>query len=131
MKSLLDFKTDLTEDIDSQALPFVLVLRRKSVRMYPEGTRVALYYNERLNRYFSVPYSSESLVRAPIQAEEVTSEIKHDDGTSTTVNEETVTLLMDVYEGLNESNKIKFIGMIEASPDQFSQAVEFALKIEK
>lgn len=119
------------ENVDSQALPFVLVLRRKAVRMYPEGTRVALYYNERLNRYFSVPYSSESLIRAPIQAEELTTKIEHNDGTISEVNAETITMLMDVYEGLNEQNKTKFIAMVESSSQELDKAIEFASKIEK
>ena len=119
------------ENIDSQALPFVLVLRRKAIRMYPEGTRVALYYNERLNRYFSVPYSSESLVRAPIQAEELTTKIEHKDGTISEVNAETITMLMDVYEELSEQNKIKFIAMVESSSKELDKAIEFASKIEK
>lgn len=119
------------ENIDSQALPFVLVLRRKAVRMYPEGTRVALYYNERLNRYFSVPYSSESLAKAPIQAEEFTTQIQHDDGTVSDVTASNVQMLMDVYQGLNETNKIKFIAMIEGSTEELNKAIEFALKTEK
>ena len=119
------------ENIDSQALPFVLVLRRKAVRMYPEGTRVALYYNERLNRYFSVPYSSESLAKAPIQAEEFTTQIQHDDGTVSDVTASNVQMLMDVYEELSEQNKIKFIAMVESSSKELDKAIEFASKIEK
>lgn len=119
------------ENIDSQVLPFVLVLRRKAVRMYPEGTRVALYYNERLNRYFSVPYSSESLAKAPIQAEEFTTQIQHDDGTVSDVTASNVQMLMDVYQGLNGTNKIKFIAMIEGSTEELNKAIEFALKTEK
>lgn len=119
------------ENIDSQALPFVLVLRRKAVRMYPEGTRVALYYNERLNRYFSVPYSSESLAKAPIQAEEVTTQIQHDDGTVSDVDAKTISMLMDVYDGLNEHNRTKFIAMVESSSEELNKAIEFASKIEK
>jgi hypothetical protein len=119
------------EAVDSQALPFVLVLRRKAVRMYPEGTRVALYYNERLNRYFSVPYSSESLAKTPIQAEEFTTQIQHDDGTVSDVTVSNIQMLMDVYQGLNETNKTKFIAMIEGSTEELNKAIEFALKIEK
>ena len=119
------------EAVDSQALPFVLVLRRKAVRMYPEGTRVALYYNERLNRYFSVPYSSESLAKAPIQAEEVTTQIQHDDGTVSEVDAKTISMLMDVYDGLNEQNRTKFIAMVESSSEELNKAIEFASKIEK
>lgn len=50
--------------------PFVLVLKRKAIRYYPEGLTNVLYYNEKLNRYFSVVYSDETPVDHPIQAED-------------------------------------------------------------
>ena len=59
--------TYLEEGIDP---PFVLILKRKAIRYYPEGIKVALYYNERLNRYFNVPYSSTTPMDSPIQSEE-------------------------------------------------------------
>jgi hypothetical protein len=60
----------LQEDKDP---PLVLVIKRKAIRMYPDGTRIALYYNERLKKYFSVPYQYGSGMDAPIQSEEVES----------------------------------------------------------
>ena len=51
--------------------PFVLILKRKAIRYYPEGITNVLYYNEKLNRYFSVPYSAEVPMNNPVQAEEV------------------------------------------------------------
>ena len=60
----------LQEDKDP---PLVLVIKRKAIRMYPDGTRIALYYNEKLKKYFSVPYQYGSGMDAPIQSEEVES----------------------------------------------------------
>jgi hypothetical protein len=37
--------------------PFVLVLKRKAIRVYPDGTKIALYYNDKLKRIFTVPSS--------------------------------------------------------------------------
>ena len=54
--------------------PFVLVLKRKAIRYYPEGITNVMYYSDRLNRYFSVPYSAETPMNNPIQAEEVVQE---------------------------------------------------------
>ena len=66
----------LQEDKDP---PMVLVIKRKAIRMYPDGTRIALYFNERLNKYFSVPYNYGSGMDAAIQAEEVElEEASHD-----------------------------------------------------
>ena len=58
----------LQEDKDP---PLVLVIKRKAIRLYPDGTRIALYYNEKLKKYFSVPYQYGSGMDAPIQSEEV------------------------------------------------------------
>lgn len=41
-----------------QEPPPLVVLRRKAIRMYPFNTKVALYYSDRLDRYFSVPYQT-------------------------------------------------------------------------
>ena len=66
----------LQEDKDP---PMVLVIKRKAIRMYPDGTRIALYFNDKLNKYFSVPYQYGPGIDAPIQAEEVElEEASHD-----------------------------------------------------
>lgn len=52
--------------------PPVLVLKRKAIRIYPNETRIALYYNDKLGKYFSVPYSShQEIGQAPIQSDDV------------------------------------------------------------
>ena len=38
--------------------PAVLVMRRKSVRQFPDGQRVALYYVDKLDKYVTVPYTA-------------------------------------------------------------------------
>ena len=68
--------SDIKEEVvvlDEKTLanpPFVLILKRKAVRYYPEGIVNVLYYNEKLNRYFSVPYTDETPMNNPIQSEE-------------------------------------------------------------
>ena len=49
--------------------PYVLLLKRTAIRLYPDGTKIALYRNKQLNKYFSVPYDTP--IDSPIQAEEV------------------------------------------------------------
>ena len=41
------------ESVEIQDPPFILVLKRKSIRGFPNDTRVALYFNKQLNKYFS------------------------------------------------------------------------------
>jgi flagellar biosynthesis GTPase FlhF len=49
--------------------PYVLLLKRKAIRLYPDGTKIALYYNKQINKFFSVPYDTPT--GTAIQAEEV------------------------------------------------------------
>jgi len=49
--------------------PYILLLKRTAIRLYPDGTKIALYRNKQLNKYFSVPYDTP--VGSTIQAEEV------------------------------------------------------------
>jgi hypothetical protein len=51
--------------------PNILILRRKTVRQFPNQTMVALYYNEKLDQYFSIPYGAEtSSVVTPVALKE-------------------------------------------------------------
>lgn len=38
--------------------PAVLIMRRKSIRQFPNGQRVALYYVDKINKYVTVPYEA-------------------------------------------------------------------------
>jgi hypothetical protein len=38
--------------------PPVLIMRRKAIRQYPNGQRVAMYYVDKIDKYVTVPYSS-------------------------------------------------------------------------
>ena len=53
--------------------PMMLVLKRKGVRLFPDGQRVAIYTNERLGMTFSVPYKTANIpgVAPMVTAEEI------------------------------------------------------------
>lgn len=38
--------------------PMMLILKRRGVRIFPDGKRVALYQNDKLNLSFTIPYTS-------------------------------------------------------------------------
>jgi hypothetical protein len=38
-------------------IPMVLLLKRKAIRMYPDRQKVALYYSQALDKYFSIPFN--------------------------------------------------------------------------
>ena len=38
--------------------PEVLIMKRKSIRQFPDGQRVALYYVDKIDKYVTVPYTA-------------------------------------------------------------------------
>ena len=127
--------------------PTVLLLKRKAIRMYPNGTRIALYFNERLNKYFSVPYSDDIKISSSIQAEELQIDeekqngidqlkkirdskqhgvINHRDGSASKVDAFTAGAILAVHDKLNDENKKKISGMVSNSNYHMSKVADFA-----
>lgn len=124
--------------------PFVLVLKRTGIRLYPNGLRVAIYYNQKLDKYFSVPYGQG--VDATIQAEEIQLEeavdvvgklqkikdthqhdtINHKDGSASKIDVQTAHALLSVHKALNDENKKKFSDMMARSNHHMKKAADFA-----
>jgi hypothetical protein len=127
--------------------PTVLLLKRKAIRMYPNGTRIALYFNERLNKYFSVPYSDDIKISSSIQAEKLQIDeekqngidqlkkirdskqhgvINHRDGSASKVDAFTASAILAVHDKLNDENKKKISGMVSNSNYHMSKVADFA-----
>ena len=59
MKTLKEFvSNNLNEGHNSMDPPAVLIMKRKSIRLFPDGQKVALYYVEKIDKYVTVPYTS-------------------------------------------------------------------------
>jgi uncharacterized protein YdhG (YjbR/CyaY superfamily) len=138
---------ELTEEpLDlPQDPPFVLVLKRKAIRLYPDKTKIAMYYNQKLDKYFSIPYSS-SGINSPIQAEEVQEEleesvmdtlhkivqgkqaqsVKFGNGQSRKVDHYTASAITQVHKAVNDENKKKLADMVHKSPAHFEKVASFA-----
>ena len=109
--------------------PAVLVLKRKAVRLYPDGTRVALYWSDKLKKYFSVPYGpaidsttqAEEYIRELIESEE----LLLNDGNVVSLNEETKRQIIETYSRLDESNKEVFWQSLTESVITFGKINEF------
>jgi hypothetical protein len=122
--------------------PFVLVLKRKAIRMYPNRTKIALYYNQKLDKYFSIPYGGG--IDSPVQAEEVEIEeavmdklhkivldkqaqtVKFANGQTRKVDHYTASAITQVHNALNDENKKKFADMVHKSPAHLAKASDFA-----
>jgi len=109
--------------------PAVLVIKRKAVRLYPDGTRIAMYWSDKLKRVFSVPYGSS--IDPVIQAEEYihelieSEELLLSDGNSVTLNEETKQQIINTYSQLEEDSKKIFWQQLTESVLTFGKLYEF------
>lgn len=141
-----DIKEAINFDKDP---PFVLVLRRKAIRMYPNQMKVAVYYNDKLDKYFSVPYGS-GVAGGAIQAEEVeieeleesvidhihkiaagdnlTNKVKFANGETMTIDRDTAKAISNVHESLNMENKKKLSEMVHHSSANLEKVAAFAFK---
>lgn len=126
--------------------PAVLVLRRKAIRMFSNDTRIALYYNDKINRYFSVPYSVDKNIDAVIQAEETVLDesakgveqlrkivdskqhgvVNHRDGSASKVDHHTASAILAVHDKLNDDNKNKINNMVSSSRYHMQKVADFA-----
>lgn len=137
---------ELTEELAGQP-PFVLVLKRKAFRVYPNGLKIALYYNDKIGKYFSIPYTEDAGAMTTIQAEETeqieeavmdqlhkivsdkqAQRVKFGDGSTRTVDHFTASAITQVHKSLNDENKKKFADMVHKSPAHLAKASDFAFK---
>jgi hypothetical protein len=54
--SELEFEGLKESKVHPQDPPAILVMKRKSIRQFPNGQRVALYHIEKLNKFITIPY---------------------------------------------------------------------------
>ena len=132
---------EATDDIPDDP-PFVLMLKRKAIRMYPNKTKVALYYNQKLDKYFTIPYGKG--VDSPLQAEETQIEeavmdqlhkivdgkqantVKFANGQTKKVDHYTASAITQVHKAVNDENKKKLADMVHKSPEHFAKVASFA-----
>jgi len=137
---------ELTEELADP--PMMMVLKRKGIRVFPDGKRVALYVNEKLGLTFTIPYTPaigktenpmvgvteeimESLeqVAAYAQQENPKSTAKHmkfADGSKLKVSHGAAKAIHMVHGALNDQNKKHFEDMLK-NPKGFEKAAHFAL----
>lgn len=140
-----DDQEQVQENVDS--IPFILVLKRKAIRQYPDGTKVALYFNEKLGKYFSVPYTDTKLPDAVIQSEEVeeinnsvfdslkyivesnkSNYVVFNDGSTKLVDLDTAKAIVETHNSLEEMNQSKLVESISKDKASFKTISEFAWK---
>lgn len=137
--------------------PPMVILKRKAIRIFPSGQRVALYRNETLNLDVSIPYfpgqmglhqTTYASMKEGYDDEEVSLMLdesifqslraimkKNEPGTvvfangeSATVQPSTAKKLTDLHKSVNKKNK-EGLGAIANSSQDFKKVVDFTTTI--
>lgn len=124
--------------------PAVLVMKRKSIRQFPNNQKVAMYYIDKLDKYIMVPYDSGKWLSAVPEHVEQTSDVMQvlesivdnrlaksivfADGKSTKVEPNIAESILMIHSTLNEENKQKISEMAIRSKEDFGKVVDFAYK---
>lgn len=58
LKTLKEFMAEGKTHQKPMDPPAVLIMKRQSVRQFPNDQRVALYYVDKINKYVTVPYTA-------------------------------------------------------------------------
>lgn len=141
---------ELKENIAHGEPPYVLVLKRKAYRLYPNNLRVAVYYNDKLDKYFSVPYITDKSTDAIVQAEEQQKhgitvmrkifevveskrqqKITLENTDVVNVDYDIAIPILEVFTELNSDNQSKLLEMIGKNATEFNKVVAFALNKQK
>lgn len=145
-----DFVSKKGEKFDF-SLPVLIILRRKAIRVFPDGKKVGLYYSDKLKRYFSIPSSGDALseemtidlseasnagnvldILKGILENRESAKITFRNGSSMTVNFVTAHAVMAVYNRLeNAHNKVKFEKMLNKDKPSFMKMLDFTSKHHK
>jgi hypothetical protein len=134
--------------------PMVMVLKRKGIRIFPDGKRVALYTNEQLGLTFTVPYVGGQVgnqnVMSGVQEEvdygdEMLNEnikrlrfasnkggkpvsVNFKTGDNMKVDPITARAITKLHSQLSSENKITLVDKISNDPDSFKKVASFAHK---
>lgn len=125
--------------------PAVLIMRRKSVRQFPNNQRVALYYVDKIDKYVTVPYTAMQW-GSPVEEEmEYTTDIieqlekiveqnyrgtvVHIDGSKSKMSVDVAESILGLYENLNLDNKTKLKEMMAKSDVHMQEATNFVKNI--
>lgn len=128
---------EVTKDTTNY-VPNMLILQRKSIRMFPDGL-VVLYYARKLDRYISIPFfkQGEAVVSEDVSNIDKLKMIKEDveecvlafkDGNKYNVTSTVANKIVNVYEAMNKKNKKKMEKMLNESVESFNKVMNFAVR---
>lgn len=127
---------------DTMDPPNVLIMRRVSVRQYPNKQRVALYYVDKINKYVTVPYTAMQWSASEVTTEETkntivdqlslatesekSTKLVFEDGSSIYTTHILAKQLLKLHESLNKEHKKEFVEIAGRSKRDFIDIQNFA-----
>ncbi len=131
MKSLDQLREQVKQKSNRQEeLPLVLVLKRKSIRAYPDGQRVALYWSDKLNRHIAIPFGD-------VTFEDLVADIDQSVLIEFTENDKTVLVEEDAFlvgkylDALDEKNKKLFMEIFLKDKSNCERLIQLAKEKEQ
>ena len=136
--------------------PPMIVLKRKGVRSFPDGKKVALYTNDNLNLSFTIPYTNSTLGMPVAAMQEavvdkpkypvlkftgnnfehvkkilntgIESKVKFRNGGSAVIDRTDASMIHNLHTNLNDENKKKLEQLISKSAGHLDSVLAFAKK---
>lgn len=130
---------------ETDKLPAVLILKRKSIRLFPNNVKVAIYHNDKLNRSFALPMTdlsmssvTEEVVAAgPIEGGVIktlreilkgktANIVQFKDGKKMKVDMYSAKAILLVYDAVDPQNKTKIDQLLNKDKHGFMKVADFA-----
>lgn len=130
-----------------RSLPAILILKRKAIRLFPNGLKVATYYSDKLNKTFTLPMSELSVGAVTEEYQNIMEgnmkilhgivnkkekkPLKFSDGSTMSVDSFTASAITQVYEKSSDENKKKLDNLINKDRSSFIKVADFAFGLAK
>ena len=153
MKTLATFLSETKKHIGDEVVnetmsfkndpPNIIVLKRKAIRIFPDGRKVALYHADKIDKYVSIPYS-DMTDKNVMQVHEAwrpmgnigmlmqivdsgePNVLTFHDSLSMKIDVMTAQSIVNLYNSVNASNKTKIEKMVNKDKINFSKVAAFA-----
>lgn len=129
--------------------PAMLLLKRQAIRLFPGSQRVALYTDNKYGLTFTIPYDAQgrgfTAVNTaglagpgipPISAKMMAEENEHamsvvlTTGDEVVINRELADKIQNIFNSLNETNRVRMNDMLLESRESFDRVVSFVESFE-
>jgi hypothetical protein len=131
---------------ETDKLPPVLILKRKSIRLFPNNVKVAIYHSDKLNRSFALPMTDLSIssvteetapsgvsqggviktLREIIKGK-AANVVEFKDGKKMKVDMYSAKAILMVYDAVDPQNKSKMDQLLNKDKHGFIKIADFAL----